>query len=115
MITSEQAGVATFGEMRRVPSLRPQLDRSQPMGWTAFKVDSNRCLPPREIDTCSASATNDSRQLGSAVPELRSTWRTRSSCPPAGSCWPTTMTFRTATDVLDRGVCRRLVQAATQA
>jgi hypothetical protein len=39
MITSEQAGVATFGEMRRVPSLRPQLHRSQPMGWTAFKVD----------------------------------------------------------------------------
>ena len=39
MITSEQAGVATFGEMRRVPSLRPQLHRSQPLGWTAFNVD----------------------------------------------------------------------------
>jgi hypothetical protein len=88
MITSEQEGVATFGEMRRA-----QLDRSQPMGWTAFKVDSNRCLPPREIDTRSASAMNDSRQLGSAVPELRSTWRTRSSC----------------------GVYRKLLQAATQA
>ena len=39
MITFEQACVATFGEMCRVPSLRPQLHRSQPTGWTAFKVD----------------------------------------------------------------------------
>ena len=39
MITSKQAGVATFGEMRRVPSLRPPRHRSQPMGRTAFKVD----------------------------------------------------------------------------
>jgi hypothetical protein len=39
MITFEQAGVATFGEIGRVPSLRPQLHRSQPLGWTAFKVD----------------------------------------------------------------------------
>ena len=48
LITSEQAGVAIFSEMRRLPSLRPQLHRSQPMGWTAFKVDSSRCPAPSE-------------------------------------------------------------------
>ena len=63
-----------------------------------------------KIDTCSASAMNDSGQLGSAVPELRSTWRTRSSCSTAGSCWPTSITSSAATDAFDRGVYRRLLQ-----
>ena len=39
MITSEQGRRGDLGEMRRVPSFRPQLHRSQPLGWTAFEVD----------------------------------------------------------------------------
>ena len=102
MITSEQAGVATFGEMRRVPSLRRSC--TVPSPWAGRRSRSTgRCPAPGEIDTCSASAMNDSWQLGSAVPELRSTWRTRSSCSTAGSCWPTSMTSSAATDGFDRG------------
>ena len=80
---------------RRVAGLRPQLHRCRPLGWTASR-STGRCPAPGEVDMCSASALNDFRQLGSAAPELRSTWRRRSSCSTAGSCWPSSMTSSAA-------------------
>jgi hypothetical protein len=102
-------------EIRWRSTRSPQLHLPSPYAGRRSRSTRVGVCHHAKIDTCSASAMNDSRQLGSAVPELRSTWRTRSSCPPAGSCWPTTMTFRTATDALDRGAYRRLLQAAAQA
>ena len=110
MITSEQAGVAAWRHASRAwppPAAAP---------FPAFGLDGgqSRLVGVRhraKIDTCSVNAMNDSRQLASAVPELRSTWRTRSSCSTAGACWPTSMTSTTATDASGRGVYRRLLQA----
>ena len=102
MITFEQAAVGTFGEMRRVPSLRPQLHRSQLMGWTAFKVDWSVSGTRRNRHVF---GQRDERLLATGLggSELRSTWRTRSSCSTAVSCWPTSMTSSAATDGFDRG------------
>ena len=51
---------------------------------------------------CSASALNDFGQLGSAAPELRGTWRRRSSCSTAGSL-AVVDDIQRGEDALDRG------------
>jgi hypothetical protein len=73
MITFEQASVGTFGEMRRV------LASARSCTFPAHRLYGvqGRLVGVRhwaKIDTCSAGAMNDSEQLSSAVPELRSTW-----------------------------------------